>query len=644
MKNKSIRKLSIALIVSILLNTAVSGQVFEVKAESTNQEAVVPSEEETVSGETTTEEPATEETTTDEPITEETTTEEPTTEEPTTEAPTSQPDYEIINGVYKVKDGVLIEYLGTKSDSSTTVIIIPKAVTKIDDKVFSGYKYIKTVTFAAGSKLTEIGQQAFSNCTALTTVSLPTGLKTIGYRAFYKCTSLKSMTIPATVTTADRIFGKSGSITKVTFEAGMTTIPSKILMNANSVTTVTMKSGVKTIGSKAFYNCTGLKTVSLPSTVTSINTSAFNGCTNLTTVTMSSITKTIKTNAFKNCTSLTQLELAKTVTSIGTNAFSGDSKLTLLVYANSTAKAYARKNNLKWDYTASEKKRRLTSQTIYNKYTKLISSKNQSKYQLKKLKNYVPQGVCVVGSYLIVSMYHKTLAKNSILLLYNKTTGAYVKRIVLPSKDHVGSIANVKGRLVVSLVNISTTDYVAVISSSKLKKAKGGKTIKYDYTVKLTGHADFSTFDGTIFWAGHSANSSTCKMYGYTVKVKKKKLTFTPKYSYTVPANTQGLIVKKGTGKNRTFVFSQSYGRLNDSALITYNVNLKTATSLGTAVSTRALPAMAEGIYMTSGGKVYIVFESAAGLYCSNPDNTSEIQIKNVGKLSYSKLSKLKAK
>lgn len=623
MKNKRMKQTAIALIITLLTGTMISGQTVNVEAAGISLKAAAnpvvlsdTEQEETVTGE-----PVPEESTTAELTTEETTTQEPVTEEPTTEEPTTQPDYEIINGVYKVKEGVLIEYLGKKTDSSVTAIVIPKAVTKIDDKVFAGYKYIKKVAFTSGSKLTEIGQYAFNNCTAMTSIVLPTGLKKIGYRAFNNCTALKSITIPSTVTEADRILGKSKSVTKVTFAAGMKTIPQKILMNAYSVTTVSMKSGVTTIGKKAFYNCTALSTVSLPATVT-----------------------TIKTSAFRNCTKLKQLELGKIVKTIGTNAFSGDSSLTLLVYANSTAKAYARKNKIKWDYTASEKKRRATSQAIYTKYTSLISAKNKSKYQLKFLKNYVPQGVCVIGDYLVVSMYYKNLTKNSILVLYNKTTGAYVKKVVLPSKDHVSSVANVKGRLVIGLVNISTTDYVAVISKSKLKKIKSGKTIKYDYTTKITGHADFAAFDGTVFWAGHSADTSTAKMYGYTVKVKKKKLVFTPKYSYTVPANSQGLIVKKGKGSKRTFVFSQSYGRLNDSALVTYSVNIKKSNSLGTATSTKALPSMSEGMYMTSGGKVYIVFESAAGLYCSNPDNTSEIQIKNVGKIKYSKLSKLKAK
>ena len=38
---------------------------------------------------------------------------------------------------------------------------------------------------------------------------------------------------------------------------------------------------------------------------------------------------------------------------------------------------------------------------------------------------------------------------------------------------------------------------------------------------------------------------------------------------------------------------------------------------------------MMEGICV-SGKKTYMVFESAAGKYCSNQDNTSEIQIDKV--------------
>lgn len=42
---------------------------------------------------------------------------------------------------------------------------------------------------------------AFSNCTNLTSVSIPNSVTTIGSNAFYKCTALTSITIPNSVIT-----------------------------------------------------------------------------------------------------------------------------------------------------------------------------------------------------------------------------------------------------------------------------------------------------------------------------------------------------------------------------------------------------------------------------------------------------------
>lgn len=647
MKKKFMKYTSVVLIITILAGLSLGNvKVQDLTIRSTGEVLAqsVPEEEATdnepTTGEITSERtPASDETTPEESTTEEITTEEPTTEEPTTE-----PEFEIIDGVYKVKDGVLIEYLGNKDDATVTELSIPNEIEIIGYNVFFEYKYIEKVTFEANSKLTEIGEAAFRGCESLSDITLPEGLIKIGYRAFGKCMSLKSLEIPTTVTYGDRIFGTESAVTKVTFKKGTKAIPEYILKNAYSVETIKIYSGVTSIGRQAFYKCKKLTSITLPDTVTKIYASAFNGCEVMEKVTLSKNITYIGDNAFKNCKSLKKLTLRKKVTSIGENAFSGADKLTLYVYANSTAKAYARKNKIKWEYTKSEIKRRAASQAVYEKYKSLLQTRDTSKFKLKNLKSYVPQGICIVGKYMVVSMYHKNLKKNSILLLYDKTTGKYVKKVVLPSKDHVGSITNVKGKLVVGLCNISTTDYLAVISYSKLKKTKNGKKLKYNYKVKIPGYADFATFDGTIFWAGRSANVSNAKMYGYKVKVKKKKLVFKKKYSYTVPANSQGLIVKKGKNSKRTFIFSKSYGRLNDSSLITYSVNIKKAKSLGKAESTKLMPSMSQGMYLTSKGNVYMVFESAAGKYCGNPDATSEIQVKNICKIKYSNLEKLKSK
>lgn len=592
---------------------------------------------ETVSGETVTGETQSGETeSTTEPIT----TEEITTPEVTTEQPTTE--FVIIDGLYKVKQGVLIEYLGNKNDVNIKEITIPEIVVKIDNKVFEGCKYIETVKFPVSNQLMDIGDYAFKDCTALKTIVLPEGLDTMGYRAFGNCTSLTEFTIPATVTAGTEIFGTKNSVKKVIFGTGMVTVPQQILKYAYSVEEVVLPEGIKTLSYQAFYKCKALKSVVLPSTLTAINKSVFNGCTALASVSMPASLKTIKDYSFKNCTSLLTLEIPKKTSTIGTLAFVNDTNLTLLVYANSKGKAFARANGMKWDFTDSEKKRRADNTAIYNKYMKLVKAKHKSKFALKNLTGYVPQGTCAMGKYLVVSMYHKNLAKNSILLVYNRTTGAYVKKLVIPAKDHVGAVTNVEGRLVISLNNISATDYIAVVSYSKLNKTKNGKKLKYDYRVKLPGYADFAAYDGKVFWAGRSANTSNCTMQGYNVKIKKGILTFTKKYSYGVPANVQGLIVQRSAkSSKRTFIIAQSYGRLNNSKLYTYTAKIKKAKTLGNPKTTKTLPAMVEGIAMTTKGYIFMVYESGAGLYCGNPDNTSEIQINNVCQIKYTKLSKL---
>lgn len=643
MKNRLIRKTAILLAIALMIQPMMGLKLFTITVKA--EQGIVPEEtaggDGTVGGEvTTTEQENSGEETSGEIDTEEPTTEQPTeapTEPPTTEQPTTL-DYEIIDGVYKVKNNELIEYLGDKKDKNVTSLKIPAKVTIIKANVFQKCQYIKKVTFAEGSKLTKIEMYAFKSCTALKTITLPEGVKTIGYKAFGLCTSLEKITIPGSVTYGNQILGSSSTVKTVVFGKGMTTIPNDILKNAGSVESVTIPSKVTSIGKRAFYNCISLKKVTLPSTVTVLNTSAFNNCNSMTKFTMSKNVTAIGKYVFKKCTSLKSITLYKNIKSIGSGAFSGDKAIVLKVYANSKGKAYARANKIKWDYTDSEKKRRAANQAIYNGYVGKISAKDKKKYKLKYLSDFVPQGNCLIGKYLVVSMYHKSLAKRSVLVLYNKSTGKFAKTIVLPYRDHVGAVTNVKGRLVVSLNNIATNDYLAVYNYSKIKKVKHGKVLNPTYKIALSGRADFAAFDGTYFWAGRSANTSYATMQGYKVKVKKKKLVFTRTYSYYIPANSQGLVVQKLTKTKRRFIFAQSYGRLNNSALITYTKKINKSGGLGTPKKTLTMPSMLEGITLSSNKYMFMVFESGAGLYCGNPDNTSEIQIKYVCRIKAKKL------
>ena len=53
------------------------------------------------------------------------------------------------------------------------------------------------------SSVKSIKDGAFANCTSLAAVALPSGVKSIGNRAFFMCESLSEITIPSSVETID---------------------------------------------------------------------------------------------------------------------------------------------------------------------------------------------------------------------------------------------------------------------------------------------------------------------------------------------------------------------------------------------------------------------------------------------------------
>ena len=66
------------------------------------------------------------------------------------------------------------------AQSGLIEIIIPKSVEIIQQSAFSKCKDLKVVTFAAGSQLKYLGNEAFLECTQIKTIMLPNLLQTIG--------------------------------------------------------------------------------------------------------------------------------------------------------------------------------------------------------------------------------------------------------------------------------------------------------------------------------------------------------------------------------------------------------------------------------------------------------------------------------
>ena len=127
-----------------------------------------------------------------------------------------------------------------------------------------------------------IGDYAFSGCSSLTSLTLPSSVTSIGGHAFEKCSGLTSLTLPSSVTSIGEFaFRYCSGLTSLTIPSGVTTIDYYAFAWCSGLTSLTLPSSVTSIGGHAFESCSGLTSLTLPSSVTEIDWSAFKRCNNL---------------------------------------------------------------------------------------------------------------------------------------------------------------------------------------------------------------------------------------------------------------------------------------------------------------------------------------------------------------------------
>lgn len=164
------------------------------------------------------------------------------------------------------------------------------------DAAFSGCTSLPSITIP--SSVTSLGYNAFQSCTALTECSLPNSVTQIGNYPFYQCTSL----------TTPVYNNKFFAYLPTTYE-GEYNIPD----------------GIETIVGGAFRLCTSLTSVKLPKSLSYIGNQSFRQCSALTTVTiMSDVIDNIGALAFNNCSALNTIYIyTETLPKkIATDAFS----------------------------------------------------------------------------------------------------------------------------------------------------------------------------------------------------------------------------------------------------------------------------------------------------------------------------------
>ena len=230
-----------------------------------------------------------------------------------------------INGYYtsndKLGDGAF------SGCSGLTSLTIPSGVTSIGKSAFSGCSGLTSLTLP--SSVTSIGGDAFYGCSGLTSLTIPSGVTSIGEEAFGGCSGLTSLTIPSGVTSiGNYAFKGCSGLTSLTIPSSVTSIGESAFRGCSGLTSLTIPSGVTEISDRTFEGCSGLTSLTIPSGVTSIGDKAFYGCSGLTSLTIPSGVTSIRDYAFKGCSGLTSLTLPSSVTSIGEQTFEGCSGLT----------------------------------------------------------------------------------------------------------------------------------------------------------------------------------------------------------------------------------------------------------------------------------------------------------------------------
>ena len=216
------------------------------------------------------------------------------------------------------------------ADSGLESVTIGDGVSTLLNSVFERCSALKAVAFSDAGNLKSIGRYAFSECTALTAVTLPDGLESIESSAFYGTEALTEISIPASVDhigsgafTSAKFFADqvAGGATYVYADNWLVYATQSVKDSIEKIDNATgLKDEVTGIADSVFRNCKKLKEVVLPAKLKFIGKYAFADCQYLWKFNTTNVEE-IDEYAFSQCVQLYNLLLGRGLKKIGSYAF-----------------------------------------------------------------------------------------------------------------------------------------------------------------------------------------------------------------------------------------------------------------------------------------------------------------------------------
>lgn len=202
-------------------------------------------------------------------------------------------------------------------------------VTAIGERAFSGCTKIQMVIIP--SSVREIGPYAFYGCTGIKErVTIGENVRSIGASAFYGCSFLPEVSFRAFDcsymggSVSMTVFGNCRSLRKVLFGEGVKCIPDYAFCGVDAISdSIVLPSSLQFIGDFAFAYCSSLSgNMVIPDKVESIGECAFHQCHSLRTLTLGASLKHIGDRAFFHCVSLRRVKVTSYIpTAITSTSF-----------------------------------------------------------------------------------------------------------------------------------------------------------------------------------------------------------------------------------------------------------------------------------------------------------------------------------